>query len=119
MKYECAVDEGVRIPMRDGVALVADVYRPLLDGRDAEPSPTILIRTCFNRKEVERYIVPAVCSRRPCGFFDDARAVRGPNADHSRGTAARPIRLRDRVDDSGSPVALDDGKHGSPESASE
>lgn len=61
----------------------------------------------------------AVCSRRPCGFFDDARAVRGPNADHSRGTAARPIRLRDRVDDSGSPVALDDGKHGSPESASE
>ena len=55
MKYECAVDEGVRIPMRDGVALVADVYRPLLDGRDAEPSPTILIRTCFNRKEVVVY----------------------------------------------------------------
>lgn len=39
------VDFGVRIPMRDGVPLVADVYRPAAPGR----YPVILTRTPYNR----------------------------------------------------------------------
>ncbi len=39
------IDFGVRIPMRDGVALVGDVYRPAAPGR----YPVILTRTPYNR----------------------------------------------------------------------
>src|SRR5262249_18478150 len=66
---ECVIDEGVRIPMRDGVALVADVYRS-----GSEPTPTILIRTCFDRKAVERYIVPeSVAADGYAGGLQDVR----------------------------------------------
>lgn len=40
------VENTVRVPMRDGVGLMADVYRPKADGR----FPTILIRTPYNMR---------------------------------------------------------------------
>ena len=40
------VEVGVKMKTRDGVALVADVYRPQADGR----YPTLLQRTPYDRK---------------------------------------------------------------------
>ena len=45
--FRVAVDSVVKVPMRDGVVLVADVYRPLGDG----PFPVLLQRTPYNRSQ--------------------------------------------------------------------
>ncbi len=39
------VEEGLSVPMRDGVVLRADVYRP----EDASPGPALLLRTPYDR----------------------------------------------------------------------
>ncbi|HEX8233491.1 MAG TPA: CocE/NonD family hydrolase [Caulobacteraceae bacterium] len=43
--YRVRIDRGVRVPMRDGARLVADIYRPDVAGR----FPVVLIRTPYNR----------------------------------------------------------------------
>jgi uncharacterized protein len=47
-KYEVQIDRGVKVPMRDGIWLAADVYRP----QGVEKAPIILSRTPY-KKEVE------------------------------------------------------------------
>lgn len=47
--HRVSVTRGVRIPMADGVTLVADHYRP----HSADPLPTILIRTPYRRGGLE------------------------------------------------------------------
>ncbi|HEY2946725.1 MAG TPA: CocE/NonD family hydrolase [Vicinamibacteria bacterium] len=42
---QVAVETAVEVPMRDGVVLVADVYRPQAEGR----FPVLLLRTPYNR----------------------------------------------------------------------
>ena len=42
-----SVQTNVRVKMRDGVSLVADIYRPKADG----PLPVLLTRTPYNRKD--------------------------------------------------------------------
>ena len=47
-EYDVAVMTDVRIPMRDGVCLAADVYRPVLNGTMVEtPLPVLLERTPY------------------------------------------------------------------------
>jgi putative CocE/NonD family hydrolase len=50
-KYEVVIERDVKIPMRDGASLLADVYHP---GRNASPVegkfPVILIRTSYNKE---------------------------------------------------------------------
>src|SRR6185503_10301366 len=46
-RYEVIVEKGVRTKMRDGVVLVADVYRPKGDGK----FPVLLERTPYDRKD--------------------------------------------------------------------
>jgi uncharacterized protein len=46
-EYKVVVEAGVRVKMRDGIALVADVYRPEAEGR----FPVLLQRTPYNRAE--------------------------------------------------------------------
>ena len=41
------VETNVRVKMRDGISLVADIYRPKADG----PLPVLLTRTPYNRKD--------------------------------------------------------------------
>src|SRR5262245_36998036 len=49
-KYEVLIERDIRIPMRDGVALVADVYHPSKDGKAAGGQfPVVLIRTCYDK----------------------------------------------------------------------
>jgi hypothetical protein len=43
--YRVTIQQGVRVKMRDGVTLAADVYRPVSD----EKFPVILQRTPYNR----------------------------------------------------------------------
>jgi len=45
-EHRVRVEQGVRVPMRDGVHLVADVYRPEAPG----PFPVLLERTPYNRR---------------------------------------------------------------------
>ena len=49
-EYGVAVDTDVMIPMRDGVRLAADIYRPAKGGKPAEGRfPTVLTRTPYNK----------------------------------------------------------------------
>jgi putative CocE/NonD family hydrolase len=45
-EYKAVVDENVKIPMRDGVNLTADVYRPDAPGR----LPALLLRTPYSKR---------------------------------------------------------------------
>ncbi|MFN0085606.1 MAG: CocE/NonD family hydrolase [Blastocatellia bacterium] len=45
--YQVIAQTGARAKMRDGVSLVADIYRPKAEGR----FPVLLIRTPYNRKD--------------------------------------------------------------------
>lgn len=45
--YQVTAQSGVRAKMRDGVTLVADIYRPKAEGK----FPVLLIRTPYNRKD--------------------------------------------------------------------
>ena len=46
-RYEVVVDHGVQIKMRDGVSLVADIYRP----RGKSKFPVLVERTPYDRKD--------------------------------------------------------------------
>ncbi len=49
-EFEVAVEKDVKIAMRDGVRLAADVYRPARDGKPAEGRfPTLLTRTPYDK----------------------------------------------------------------------
>jgi len=49
-EYDVTVEANVRVPMRDGVLLAADVYRPARDGTPAPGRfPTLLTRTPYNK----------------------------------------------------------------------
>jgi putative CocE/NonD family hydrolase len=49
-EYEVSVETNVRVPVRDGVRLAADVYRPARDGKPVEGRfPALLTRTPYNK----------------------------------------------------------------------
>ena len=53
--YEVAVERDVMAPMRDGVRLACDVYRPARDGRAVEGAfPVILERTPYGKGQMSR-----------------------------------------------------------------
>jgi putative CocE/NonD family hydrolase len=57
--HDVVIDQGVAMTTRDGVELVADVYRPDADGR----FPTLVVRTPYGRN------VPLASSLRDAEFF--------------------------------------------------
>jgi putative CocE/NonD family hydrolase len=53
--FEVVVERDVKVTMRDGVRLAADVYRPALAGRAIDAAfPTILERTPYGKAETSR-----------------------------------------------------------------
>lgn len=46
-RYEVTIQAGVPVKMRDGVTLIADIYRPKAEGR----FPVLLTRTPYNRRD--------------------------------------------------------------------
>src|SRR5687767_8467757 len=50
-EFEVHIDSEVMAPMRDGVRLAADIYRPAQDDKPAEDRfPVILTRTPYNKE---------------------------------------------------------------------
>jgi putative CocE/NonD family hydrolase len=45
-EYEIVIDKNAQVPMRDGVYLATDIYRPAVDGR----FPVILVRTPYKKE---------------------------------------------------------------------
>jgi putative CocE/NonD family hydrolase len=60
--YEVAASKNVMVPMRDGVKLATDIYRPARNGQPVEGKfPVLLERTPYNKKRVDAaasYFVP-------------------------------------------------------------
>ena len=48
-KYDVTVDRNTRVPMRDGIKLATDIYRPAGDGK----FPAILVRTPYKKEMAE------------------------------------------------------------------
>ena len=57
-KHEVWTDYEVRIPMRDGITLAADVYRPT-ESRNGQRFPTILLRSPYNNRSADISILTA------------------------------------------------------------
>jgi len=57
LAYGVSVSTNVRIPLRDGLTLAADVYRPALPSGEPAPGryPTIVYRTPYDRKRQTLY----------------------------------------------------------------
>ena len=49
-KYEVAIDRGVAVPMRDGLKLSTDIYRP----QGLEKAPVVLVRTPYKKEMNEQ-----------------------------------------------------------------
>ena len=73
--YGVVIAKDVMVPMRDGVRLATDVYRPALDGEPVSGRfPTILQRTIYD-KSTEEYVAPAeyFCKRGYAAVVQDCR----------------------------------------------
>src|SRR5438477_6805623 len=66
-EYAVTVETGVRVKMRDGVTLVADIYRPKVQGK----FPVLLTRTPYNRRDT--YTGMYLASRGYVAILQDAR----------------------------------------------
>jgi len=55
---EIRIEFDQRVPMRDGITLSADIYRPIDSSDETKPYPAILTRTPY-MKLSERMLVPA------------------------------------------------------------
>jgi hypothetical protein len=78
--YEVAASKDVMIPMRDGVMLATDIYRPAIHGTPIEGKfPTILMRTPYNK--VDRASAPGSYATAqyfaPRGYVVAIQDVRG------------------------------------------
>ena len=53
-EFDVHLTENLPVPMRDGVRLATDVYRPACDGRPlSDRRPVLLHRTPYNKTETE------------------------------------------------------------------
>jgi putative CocE/NonD family hydrolase len=85
-KYDVVVSKDVMVPMRDGVRLACDIYRPALNGTPAEGKfPVILERTPYGKDTAERWARFFVMR----GYIAIGQDIRGRF--HSEG-AWRPFR---------------------------
>ena len=76
-RYTVAVEKDVRVPMRDGTILRADVYHPEGKGR----YPTIVTRTAYNKSRIDtRYYEERGYSLAERGYTFVAQDIRGTYA---------------------------------------
>ena len=75
-QYDVICESNVMVPVRDGVRLAADIYRPALGGRPADgPFPVILERTPYD-KSLPRSVAQAKYYARR-GYVCVSQDVRG------------------------------------------
>jgi len=54
-EYDCQVESNVMVPIRDGIYLATDIYRPYRNGKPVEgPLPTLLQRSPYNKSAEAR-----------------------------------------------------------------
>lgn len=83
--YGINISKDVMIPMRDGVRLAADLYRPARDGEIVrEQFPTILIRTSYD-KAAGRYVDTIANFFTPRGYVTVQQDLRGRYNSEGRG----------------------------------
>ena len=76
--YGIVVDENVMVPMRDGVRLATDIYRPAIDGQAVHgPLPTILGRTSYDKRWRWLWIDPVARYFAPRGYVVAVQDLRG------------------------------------------
>ena len=74
--YDVNCDKNVKIPMRDGIELAADIYFPSLKGKPAEGQfPVILERTPYNKEQPRSVFQGKYYARR--GYVTVFQDVRG------------------------------------------
>jgi uncharacterized protein len=75
-QYDVVWDRDIMVPMRDGVTLATDVYRPALDGCAVDsPVPVLLERTPYNKLRVDLISTARFFARR--GYAVALQDVRG------------------------------------------
>jgi uncharacterized protein len=74
VKYDVVMERNVMITMRDGVKLACDIYRPALNGQEAEGKfPVLLERTPYGKDTVKYWVNYFV----PLGYIGIGQDVRG------------------------------------------
>jgi putative CocE/NonD family hydrolase len=74
-KYEILATKNVMVPMRDGIRLATDIYRPSLNGEAVSGKfPVVLIRSPYDRSRLENYLTGQYVSR---GYAAVVQSVRG------------------------------------------
>ena len=83
--FAVAVDRDVMVPMRDGVRLATDLYKPALDGEPVSgPLPAILGRTSYDKTWPELWVRPVADFFAPRGYVVVLQDLRGRS--NSEGT---------------------------------
>lgn len=97
-EYGIVVARDVMVPMRDGVRLAADIYRPARAGEALPgPFPTILLRTSYD-KRAERYIATIAEYFTPRGFVTVQQDLRGRYASEGRGEYRHTVNVKEGTD---------------------
>ncbi|MEA2597934.1 MAG: uncharacterized protein QOF01_4403 [Thermomicrobiales bacterium] len=85
-EYGMVIAKDVMIPMRDGVRLAADIYRPALDGEPVPgPLPTILGRTSYDKTSHWMWIEPVANFFTPRGYVVVVEDLRGRYKSEGKG----------------------------------
>ncbi|MCZ6680580.1 MAG: CocE/NonD family hydrolase [Candidatus Poribacteria bacterium] len=100
-QYGIVVFKDVMVPMRDGVRLATDIYRPARDGELLPgPFPTILARTSYD-KTAQRYVEAIADFFTPNGYVVVLQDLRGRHRSEGTGQyfhTANPHEGRDGYD---------------------
>ena len=86
MDYGVVIAKNVMVPMRDGVRLATDVYRPAIDGEPAAGAfPTILGRTSYDKNTPAMWVEPVAEFFVPRGYVVVLQDLRGRHASEGTG----------------------------------
>ena len=87
------------VPMRDGVRLATDIYRPAIDGEIVPGRfPTILARTSYDKTTVPMWVTPVAKFFAPHGYVVASRTCAGASSPRApASTSTPPTRPRART----------------------
>ena len=85
-EYEIVVERDVMVPMRDGIRLATDIYRPAKDGEPLPgPLPTILGRTSYDKTWRRLWVEPVANYFAPRGYVVALPDLRGCHGSEGTG----------------------------------
>ncbi len=98
MTYGIVIGKDVMVPMRDGVRLATDIYRPARDGEPLPgPWPTILLRTSYD-KAAGRYVDTIANYFTPRGYVTVQQDLRGRYNSEGRGQYRHTVNVHEGED---------------------